>query len=204
MKIISVEFATSPSAKKMYDDGCSFNKAWVDEIEVIISATISHPSLGTSEKDLSIPRHYKKLARKKKIKELDGFDNQYKEVGARSAHLSPPDKNPSMSNEDKDHPRLVYAVYEISSYDEFIEHLRVNEEGDVFKRIKDSSISIGSEKEFKLGNYGIVVIIEVGGHYIHKDKGIDPIKASAIEEFDPNNPDHIDRFFDEYFGVDDL
>ena len=195
MKIISVEFANNPPAKQMYID----NQKWKDEIIRIVKLVIANPSLGTKEAEVnSFTKRDRKFVRKRNFHVLDEQDNSYKDVGAIATTVGLNDSNSKDVTKKHDPQRLVYAVYPIITPEQFIDHRRINENlpPEIYQVPMGDDVKNATESQMKSGNYGILLIIEIGGHYQHKDVNIDPATASALELWES------DPILDEAFSAD--
>ena len=198
MKIISVEFANNPPAKQMYTD----NLKWKDEILRIVKLVIANPSLGTKEADLnSLTKRDRKFVRKRNFHALDEQDNSYKDVGAIAVTVGLNDSNSEDVTKKPDPQRLIYAVYSITDPGHFNVHRDKNDGNipygkPVFPVLVTDDVRNATDLQKSSGEYGILLIIEIGGHYQHKDVNIDPATASALELWES------DPILDEAFSAD--
>jgi hypothetical protein len=201
MIIVSVLFASDPNARVMYDEAVTYNTRWIKEIQGIVNATIANPGFGIYDIALSSEKD-KELLKDTKIEELT-VDKAYKKVKARSAQLSGTDNNPGTPVYDKHRPRLVYAVRRITSMQKLAYLRSENDAASLFKVSLPKEAYELNKKTIKLKEYGFILIIEIGGHY--KYKQIAKIKgASMLDQFDPDNLDHVNQLFDDYFSIDDF
>jgi len=177
MIIVSVHFAKNPDAKQSYNEAIKHNPEWAAEIAAIIKATVANPSLGTSEAFLSDEE--KQFVKDKNIHKLDR-EKGYKKAKARSASLSEPDNNPATPKKDKYRPRLVYTVKKITSPGRFDQALKENNESSLFKVQISKDVELSLPSSIRKGNFGYLVLIEIGGHYKHGQESIHTGSATHL------------------------
>jgi hypothetical protein len=160
MKIVSVIFATDPDAKSQYEKNIILYSEWKSQIITLIGLIKNNPSIGLKIGFLS--KDEDAFVQGKNIHPLTR-DDRYKQAGAIAADLV------SAGDIDRPKNRLVYAVKEIVDDFHFMKVVTSNVSF-LYKPIRN----FPDLSQIKSGQYGYIVIIEVGGHYnsIPKDGAI--------------------------------